>query len=104
MGEERGGKRTHVQPEFHLCSGKVGVEGLPDAFYSALVGIWLCQATGPHSAGGGQGAAPNIRGPGADTLGPRDTGGRAEGEKFPRRRLSLVKALTGAQEGLPSGD
>jgi hypothetical protein len=31
------------------------------------VGIWLCEATGPHLLGCGQGAAPDIRGPGEHT-------------------------------------
>jgi hypothetical protein len=45
------------------------------------VGIWLYEATGPHSTGGGQGAALNTRGPQGDTLGPRVTGERAERER-----------------------
>ena len=43
----RGGReRAHVQPEF-LCSGQVDAGGLLDAFHSARMGIWLCEAIDP---------------------------------------------------------
>jgi hypothetical protein len=31
--------------------------------------MWLCEATGPHTTGGGQGAAPDTRGPRATLSG-----------------------------------
>jgi hypothetical protein len=43
--EEWGGRIAHVWPEFLQCTGQADVEGLPDAFHSAWVGI--------HSTGGG---------------------------------------------------
>jgi hypothetical protein len=68
-GGNREGKIAHIRPEFLLCSGPVDMEGLPDTFHTwRLVGI---SATDPTRwGGGGQGAAPETRGPGATTLAP----------------------------------
>jgi hypothetical protein len=67
------------------------------------VGIWLCEATGPHWTGSGQGAAPNTRVPGATPLAP-EIRERGQRERFPSKGESLLQALTGAQEGLLTGD
>jgi hypothetical protein len=59
----RGEDRARIRSEF-LCSGQADAGGLP-------VCIWLCEATGPHSTGGGQGAGPHTRSPGATLSAPR---------------------------------
>jgi hypothetical protein len=104
VGERRGRKRACVQPEF-LCSGQADWGRLQDAFHLARVGIWLCEATDSTRQGGGQGAAPPpYQGPSSDTLNPGDTGERTEGERFPHRQEFVVQSVTGAQEGLLTGD
>jgi hypothetical protein len=37
-GEGGGREDSHVQPEFHLCSGQEEVEGLPDVLHSTPSG------------------------------------------------------------------
>jgi hypothetical protein len=54
--------------------------------------------------GGATRGSPGYQGPWGDTLGPRDMGERAAGERFPRRQESLVQSMAGAQEGLPLGN
>ena len=44
------------------------------------MGIWLCEATGPHSMGGGQGAAPDTRSLG-ETLLPLEIQERGQRER-----------------------
>jgi hypothetical protein len=72
------------------------VGGLPDAFHSALGGHL---SHGPHSTeegvggGGGQGAAPDTRGPHGDTLGPGVMGERAEGREVPTQARVLSLGL-----------
>ena len=63
MGK-REGEKTRVLPEFQ-CSGLADMEGLPQAFHAARgeVGVWLCEATDPSSAGVGQGAVLGTRFP-----------------------------------------
>jgi hypothetical protein len=52
----------------------------------------------PHGWGWTRGS-PQYQGPQGNTLSPGD-----RGERFPRRRESLVQSLAGAQEGLLMGD
>jgi hypothetical protein len=59
MGVGERGERTRVPPEFR-CSGQAEAGGLP---HVAWVGIWLCEATDPSSAGGGQVAVLGTRFP-----------------------------------------
>jgi hypothetical protein len=47
---EEGGGRTHIWPEFHLCSGQVYVEGCQTISTQPWVGI---QASGPLDGGWG---------------------------------------------------
>jgi hypothetical protein len=67
VGEEWGGR----EPVTHQSSCALGRQMQEDCQTLStwpLVGIWLCEATGPHLTGGGQGAAPNTRGSGVKLL------------------------------------
>lgn len=72
QGKGERGWIAHIGPEFLLCSGQADTGGLPDAFHLALGGHLS------HSMEGGQGAAPEIKGPRGDTLCPGVMGERAE--------------------------
>ena len=50
--------------------GRQTLEGCQTLSTRPRVGIWLCQATGPHSMGGEQGAALDTRGPRATPSAP----------------------------------
>ena len=67
------------------------------------VGIWLCEATDPTWQGVDKGQ-PLTWDPEATPCSPGVMGERAEGERFPHRRESLVQSMAGAQEGLLMGD
>jgi hypothetical protein len=77
-----------------LWSGRLG----RSAWCFPLGSGWASKPLIPLDGGWTRGS-PWYQGPRGDTLGPRVMGERAEGERFPRRRESLVQALTGAQEG-----
>jgi hypothetical protein len=62
---------------------------------------WASKPLTPLDGGG---EPPKPGGSGVTPCSPRFMGERAEGERFPHRRESLVWALTGTQEGLPLGD
>jgi hypothetical protein len=93
----RGGGKTHVPPEFHLCSGKADVGGLLESFHSALSGhpnLWptLCGGTRGSPTWGPWGYFSKA--PGLWERGMRD-------ERFSHRRKWAQRILNGAQEGLP---
>jgi hypothetical protein len=89
MGK-RGGRGAHVLPEF-LCSG-CGRIARGFLLTPAQVAIWLCEATGPHSTGGGQGATPNTRGP-TSTLSAPEIWERGQREKGSHIGKSLKSGL-----------
>ena len=111
VGEE--GESRGIRPEF-LCSGQADAGGLPAAFHTALVGIWLCEAGDPTRSwvDKGQPLVPGSQAPasharyskGAENrigAAGQHSGHRGEskrgqergGLRFPHRRVSLVQAL-----------
>jgi hypothetical protein len=105
-------------PESHQSSGALGGQTREDCWTLSMqpwVGIWLCEATDPtwqgvdkgqppipvsqslaSHAGYGRGADNRIEAPG-QTLSPGDKWRECRGKRgagcFPRRQVSLVRAL-----------
>ena len=109
-------ERQHTHTHTHTVRGGAGEddEGRAPQFRQSSMLVFHL-APGGHLAvwsywplsmgrGGWTRGRPQYQGPWGDTLGLRNMGERAEGERFPRRQESLVWSMAGAQEGLLKGD